>query len=70
MTVGTLPITAVLYGFGRINRAFLELSLARPWLNVRGIIVRSESDRSKRPCEIVTGVAAELSLGEGDRDGA
>jgi hypothetical protein len=56
------PLTAVLYGFGRVNRAVLELSLARPWLRVGGILVRPESDRSRRPSDIVPGADPELSL--------
>lgn len=35
----TVPV--VIYGFGRVGRAVLELALTRPWLDVRGIIARS-----------------------------
>jgi hypothetical protein len=56
------PLTAVLYGFGRVNRAVLDLSLTRPWLRIRGVVVRPESDRSRQPGQIVPGADPELVL--------
>ncbi len=41
-TIDKGAIRAVLYGFGRVNHAVLELAEIRPWLSVVGLIARSD----------------------------
>lgn len=54
------PIRALLVGFGSANRAVLELALARPWLEVVGIVVRSPERDGEAASSRVDGAPAEL----------
>lgn len=53
-------IRAVLVGFGNTNQAVLELALARPWLDVVGIVVRSPERDGERAADRVPGAPATL----------
>ena len=57
----THPVRTVLYGFGRVNHAVLELSGLRQWLSITGLIARTD-----RPVEGTSG--ADLSVGSDAAD--
>ncbi len=53
--MGTRRIRAVLVGFGKTNQAVLELALARPWLEIVGIVVRSAERDGEHAADRVPG---------------
>jgi hypothetical protein len=62
VTTAARPLTCVLYGFGRINRAVLDLASSRPWLRIAAILTRPGGDVSRRPREIVPGAPDDLVI--------
>ncbi len=52
----------VLFGFGRVGQAVLELTLQRPWLEVRGIVARDPSHDGMPARERVAGAARALHV--------
>jgi 4-hydroxy-tetrahydrodipicolinate reductase len=46
----------VVYGFGRVGRAVLELALSRPWIEVSGVIAR-RPERDGEPCAATVSTA-------------
>ncbi len=55
-------VHAVLYGFGRVGQATLELAQTRPWLEVQGIIARDPSNHGVLASQVVPGVAPGLRV--------
>lgn len=53
-------VRAVLVGFGSTNQAVLELALTRPWLEIVGIVVRSEERAGESAAERVVGAPPDL----------
>lgn len=53
-------IRAVLVGFGSTNQAVLELALTRPWLEVVGIVIRSEERAGEPAADRVAGAPPDL----------
>jgi 4-hydroxy-tetrahydrodipicolinate reductase len=46
---GAERVRVVIYGFGRVGRAVLELAVARPWIEVAAVIARTPG-RDGEPC--------------------
>jgi hypothetical protein len=53
--VSDRPIRALLVGFGATNRAVLELALTRPWLEVVGIVIRTQEREGELAASRVEG---------------
>jgi 4-hydroxy-tetrahydrodipicolinate reductase len=60
--MGGSSLGLVLFGFGRVGRASLELAITRPWLEVRGIIARSPDSEAIPVATVVPGVAPDLRM--------
>ncbi len=54
------PVRVVLVGYGSANRSVMELALERPWVEVVGIVVRSDARNGEPAALRVTGAPGDL----------
>jgi 4-hydroxy-tetrahydrodipicolinate reductase len=60
--MGGSSLGLVLFGFGRVGQATLQLAITRPWLDVRGVIARSPDSEAIPVATVVPGAAAHLRV--------
>jgi 4-hydroxy-tetrahydrodipicolinate reductase len=60
--MGGSSLGLVLFGFGRVGRATLQLAMTRPWLDIRGVIARSPDSEAVPVATVVPGAAAHLRV--------